>query len=706
MQGNDRLPLTIGGYRVVKRLAREATVDVLLARREGQGGDERTVTLNVLSPAFRGDTTFDTLFSRETQALSQLDHPCVVRLVDVFSNADTKVMVFEHVVGTNLAELRLSMGARAEVLPDVAVYAIAASVFAALAAAHAARDPQSGNLLPIVHRDVHPGHIVVGKSGAVKLGGFGLERITGVRGDAKGGGSRAYLPPEKARGEVVTIRSDVYAAMLVVWELFARRRAVRDDALPEQELARALAHPTLVSLEVLRPDLPPLVRSIVARGLEPQVERRMVTAEEAASVFRSAVPMAEAEEALALLVAGAPQAPPRREPSLPVIAPSPTAGEVAVDRKQPPRPAPRRMWNSSPTLTPSGGFTPPPSSRPGSIPDARFSQEPERHGPRPAPLPAESEPSASPAPAHVEPMPSHFDVTSLKPLLVTPPPGAVVSPPAALPEVTPAKAAVQQLLPTPAAPFTPAGATADDPFRAPQGSLPGMGVPLAPLEAVLSPAPPAVEATPNESSPLWSKPIPPSAVPTYRPPRPQPKQTNAALAVGVFLVATAIGAAGFVMLFRRTPRVTVPVPVATSAPSVAVAAARGPEPTKPEATKPEATKPEATKPEATKPEATKPEATKPEATKPEPTKPEATKPEATKPEATKPEGTAAPDASKASLRVITKVAGHRVFVDGRVVGEGEGPFLVPCGKRAVKVGSRGKVQNVDLPCGGELSVTK
>ncbi|GAC1542096.1 MAG: hypothetical protein NVS3B10_06560 [Polyangiales bacterium] len=50
-------------------------------------------------------------------------------------------------------------------------------------------------------------------------------------------------------------------------------------------------------------------------------------------------------------------------------------------------------------------------------------------------------------------------------------------------------------------------------------------------------------------------------------------------------------------------------------------------------------------------------------------------------------------------------AGHRVFVDGRVVGEGPGPLEVPCGRHAVKVGSGGKTQSLDLPCGGETTLT-
>ncbi|OJY15258.1 MAG: hypothetical protein BGO98_22735 [Myxococcales bacterium 68-20] len=48
--------------------------------------------------------------------------------------------------------------------------------------------------------------------------------------------------------------------------------------------------------------------------------------------------------------------------------------------------------------------------------------------------------------------------------------------------------------------------------------------------------------------------------------------------------------------------------------------------------------------------------------------------------------------------------GHRIFVDGRVVGNGAGPLKVACGTRKIKIGSGGKLQVRDLPCGGELAL--
>jgi len=698
VQGQDRLPQTIGGYRIVRRLSREATVDVLLAKSEAARGQERSVVLTLVSPTFRGDASFEQTFVRETQALAQLDHPSVIRLLDVFSAPDIRAMVFEDFEGVTLSELRSALIARSEMLPEAAVYAIAAALFSALAAAHAARDPNSGNLLPIVHRDVNPSQIIIARDGAVKLGGFGLERITGVRGDARNPEARGYLPPEKARGEAVTIRSDVYAAMIIVWELLARRRAVRDDVLPEQELARALAQPTLVSLEVLRPDLPALVRSVVSRALEPQVERRAVTAEEAASIFWSAAPPEDATRSLAEYVSRSQSA----------IAAAPMTPEPARAREPlpsfPPRPSPRRMWNSSPTLTPLSTVSPP-SSRSGSIPDARFSQDVDRvssmptspgQASKPSPIPPppgifQPQPPLAPPPPSNRPPSSRgfatrtqaggFDVGALQPLLaqaalapppVAPAPTAAAPPPSPYTPPTPT--------PGPAA-FAPAGDA-----RTPAASLPGMGVPLAMAPLPPTPPVPDVVAPAPAPQPLWSPPAAPvplglsaATAPTVRPPRPAKRSSSMmALTTGLFLVTAAIGAAGFVWLFRK--------PVVQTAHTVQTA-----KPTKGTIATATATPSSTATATATATSTATATAT-----------PTATAKVTAAPTAAPEASAAAGDGTTGTLRIDKRFAGHRIFFDGKVLGEGES-FTVPCGKHTVKVGSRGKPQKLDIPCGGEAS---
>ena len=63
-----------------------------------------------------------------------------------------------------------------------------------------------------------------------------------------------------------------------------------------------------------------------------------------------------------------------------------------------------------------------------------------------------------------------------------------------------------------------------------------------------------------------------------------------------------------------------------------------------------------------------------------------------------------PAAGMGTLHV--KVAGHRVFVDGRYVGDGPGTFEVKCGARYVRIGSHGTNRPVQVACGGDVVLTK
>jgi hypothetical protein len=56
------------------------------------------------------------------------------------------------------------------------------------------------------------------------------------------------------------------------------------------------------------------------------------------------------------------------------------------------------------------------------------------------------------------------------------------------------------------------------------------------------------------------------------------------------------------------------------------------------------------------------------------------------------------------LRTPSALPGHRIFVDERPVAQTPDSVLVKCGKHFVKLGSGGKVRQLDLPCQGELTI--
>jgi serine/threonine-protein kinase len=56
------------------------------------------------------------------------------------------------------------------------------------------------------------------------------------------------------------------------------------------------------------------------------------------------------------------------------------------------------------------------------------------------------------------------------------------------------------------------------------------------------------------------------------------------------------------------------------------------------------------------------------------------------------------------VRTAGAVPNRRIFVEERTVGQTPDTVLVKCGVRAIRLGSAGSTQMIDVPCGGEITV--
>lgn len=55
--------------------------------------------------------------------------------------------------------------------------------------------------------------------------------------------------------------------------------------------------------------------------------------------------------------------------------------------------------------------------------------------------------------------------------------------------------------------------------------------------------------------------------------------------------------------------------------------------------------------------------------------------------------------------IVPSVKGHRLYVDGKLVGDSGGPLTIPCGPHTIKLGSGGASKLVSVPCGGEVTIS-
>jgi hypothetical protein len=213
-------------------------------------------------------------FSREAQAVARLEHPGIIRVLDLAHLNGRPYIAMEYVEGRSLRELFNDQSLRTRqfvsVLRDVAE---------ALGHAHAQG---------IVHRDVKPGNIVVDATGRGRIMDFGVARdLSGLReeltetGEALG--TPEYMSPEQASdARSVSARSDVYSLGVVLFEGLTGRVPFR-GATPVETMFKVLSE-NLVRPSALS-EVPLMLESVILRCLDRDPMKRFADARELATAL-------------------------------------------------------------------------------------------------------------------------------------------------------------------------------------------------------------------------------------------------------------------------------------------------------------------------------------------------------------------------------------------------------------------------------------
>jgi serine/threonine protein kinase len=169
----------------------------------------RKVAIKVLRQQFVHDDEFIHRFRREAQSAASLSHPNVVSIYDVGKEDDIHYIVMEYVEGKTLKDL---IQERAPLPLGEAVHT---SIQIADALEHAHQNQ-------IIHRDIKPHNILIGKNGRVKVTDFGIARaVTSTTITYTGSviGSVHYFSPEHAKGVITGEKSDIYSLGIVMYEM-------------------------------------------------------------------------------------------------------------------------------------------------------------------------------------------------------------------------------------------------------------------------------------------------------------------------------------------------------------------------------------------------------------------------------------------------------------------------------------------------------
>jgi serine/threonine protein kinase len=268
---------SFGKYEILSLLGRGGMAEVFRARVLSGPREGLQVALKRLLPELAGDPEHINAFASEADLTRLLDHPNIVRVLEVGVHEDIYFIVMDLVDGRDLGQVIRRCRQRGIFLPlDFALY-LGRTLLDALAHAHEARLP-NGTPLEIVHCDVSPSNLFVSRTGEIILGDFGVARARmHVAPDAGFHGKPYYVSPEVLDGEV-TFVSDLWAATVTLYELLTLQRPFSGET-PEQ-VFDALRRRRYAPPSKVRPEIPPEVDAIIARGFARKPKDRFASARE------------------------------------------------------------------------------------------------------------------------------------------------------------------------------------------------------------------------------------------------------------------------------------------------------------------------------------------------------------------------------------------------------------------------------------------
>ena len=261
----------LGDYRIIKELGRGGMGVVYLAEHQRL---LKKYALKILPQAFSEDPQLVERFHNEARVMAELNHPNIVKVVNMSCEGTTYYLVMDYVESEtgapkNLHQLMKEYGGR---IPENIAERIVLDVLSALESAH-----EKG----IIHRDIKPANILLDKDGTAKVADFGLVKILG-RDDQTATkrvtltvegvilGTYDFMSPEQKAGDPVDLRTDIYAVGVIIYSILTGRKPEGRFSLPSEII----------------PELSPKWDTIVDKCLQNLPEDRFQSAAEVISAIK------------------------------------------------------------------------------------------------------------------------------------------------------------------------------------------------------------------------------------------------------------------------------------------------------------------------------------------------------------------------------------------------------------------------------------
>jgi eukaryotic-like serine/threonine-protein kinase len=258
---SDRIGQQIGHYRLERLLGHGGFADVYLGEHIYLG---TCAAIKILDTHL--SATEIEHFRQEARIIAQLEHPHIVRILDFGVEDDIPFLVMSYAPNGSLRQ-RYTAGVP---LALETVIAFVKQIASALYYAHQAK---------VVHRDVKPENILLGRNNEILLSDFGLAIVSQNSSQQQiqdVSGTIAYMAPEQARGKPQPA-SDQYALALIAYEWLSGKRPFH-GTYEEVMVQHAFNRPP--SLSEYLPAITPALDAIIMRALEKDPHLRFSTVQD------------------------------------------------------------------------------------------------------------------------------------------------------------------------------------------------------------------------------------------------------------------------------------------------------------------------------------------------------------------------------------------------------------------------------------------
>ena len=262
-------------YTITERLDQGGMAEVFLGVAESLQGFKKNVAIKRILPSLARNQKFVSMFLDEAKLSLFLQHANIVQVFDIGQSEASYFLVMEYVNGCNLRHLLDRLASRGQRIRVAEAIYLILEACKGLSYAHTCENPESGEPLHIVHRDVSPPNILISKNGEVKLVDFGLAKANSQIESTDPGvvkGKFSYLSPEAASGQDIDQRADVFAVGILLWEMLTNRRLFLGES--DYQTVELVRQARIPSIAAINPEIEPELEGVIRKALERDPDRR------------------------------------------------------------------------------------------------------------------------------------------------------------------------------------------------------------------------------------------------------------------------------------------------------------------------------------------------------------------------------------------------------------------------------------------------